>query len=208
MNEFAFGINITQIPGWHPSIYWIIPALAGIFQFLSFKTMQQPDLGEGSASGMTKSMSFTMPLMSVYFCIIMPAGLGLYWVVSAMFQCIQQVAINKYLDHADMDAIIEKNREKAAKKKEKGKKSLMDRLMDPMKGSADMEGTSVNGTSTKGIKDIANMNLKKMSLPSGSNKVDTDNMSSEDIDSLGVISKNAYLVAKYEKEHNPRGGKK
>jgi YidC/Oxa1 family membrane protein insertase len=210
MNTFAFGINITQTPGWHPSIYWIIPALAGIFQFLSFKTMQQPDLGEGSAAGMSKSMSFTMPLMSVYFCLIMPAGLGIYWVVSAMFQCIQQVAINKYLDHADMDEIIAKNREKAAKKKKKGKKSIMDRLMNPSSGASDStaEGTSVNGYSTNGIKDIANMNLKKVSLPAGSKKVDIDSMSSEDIDSLGLISKNAYMVAKYEKEHNSKGGKK
>ena len=208
MNEFALGINITQIPGFHPSIYWIIPALAGIFQFLSFKTMQQPEM-EGSAAGMTKSMAFTMPLMSVYFCLIMPAGLGIYWVVSAMFQCLQQIVINKYLDHADIDAIIEKNREKAAKKKKKGKKPLMERLMNPLSGSSDSAGdSSVNGSSSRKITDIANMNLKKITPPSGSQKVNIDQISTDDIDSLGMISKNAYKVAKYDKEHNPRGGKK
>lgn len=209
MNTFAFGINITQVPGFHPSIYWIIPALAGIFQYLSFKTMKQPEV-EGSAAGMSKSMAFTMPLMSVYFCLIMPAGLGIYWVVSAMFQCIQQVAINKYLDKADMDEIIAKNREKAAKKKQKGKKNIMERLMNPTAGSSDNAagGSSANGNSPKGITQIANMNLKKVSAPSGSTKVNIDNMSSDDIDSLGLISKNAYMIAKYEKEHNTRGGKK
>jgi YidC/Oxa1 family membrane protein insertase len=209
MNTFALGINITQVPGFHPSIYWLIPLLAGVFQFLSFKTMRQPEM-EGSAAGMSKSMSFTMPLMSVYFCLIMPAGLGIYWVVSAMFQCIQQVAINKYLDKADLDELIRKNREKAAKKKKKGKKSLMDRLMNPgagsMSGGADRSSASSN--SPRGINEIANMNLKKVSAPANTPKVDTENMSSADIDSLGVISKKAYIISKYEKEHNPRGGKK
>lgn len=209
MNTFALGINITQIPGWHPSIYWLIPALAGIFQYLSFKTMRQPDMGENSAAGMTKSMSFTMPLMSVYFCLIMPAGLGLYWVVSAMFQCIQQVAINKYLDKADLDEMIEKNREKAAKKKAKGKKSIMDRIMDPARGmTGNSDGSSGNGSTGLGINEIANMNLKKMPGPAGSHGIDADNLSSKEIDSLGEIGKNAYLVAKYNKEHNTRGGKK
>ncbi|MBQ9155948.1 MAG: YidC/Oxa1 family membrane protein insertase [Eubacterium sp.] len=209
MNDFALGINITQTPGWHPSIYWIIPILAGLFQYLSFKTMQQPDLGDNSAAGMTKSMSLTMPLMSVYFCLIMPAGLGLYWVVSAVFQCIQQIAINKYLEGADMDAIIEKNREKAAKKKAKGRKSLMDRLMNPGADSGQAGADSdPSRYSSTGIKEIANMNLKKMSGPSGFHELDPEAISAKDIDSLGEISKNAYLVAKYEKEHNARGGKK
>lgn len=209
MNDFAFGINITQTPGWHPSIYWLIPALAGIFQYLSFKTMRQPDMGDSSAAGMTKSMAFTMPLMSVYFCIIMPAGLGLYWVVSAMFQCIQQVAINKYLDGADLDGMIEKNRERAAKKKAKGRKSIMDRLMNPSRSTSGnpSDGSKTGSSSTK-MTEIANMNLKKVSAPSGSHALDADQMSAKDIDSLGEIGKNAYLVAKYEKEHNTRGGKK
>ena len=207
MNDFAFGINITQTPGWHPSIYWLIPALAGIFQYLSFKTMQQPDMGDSSAAGMTKSMGLTMPLMSVYFCIIMPAGLGLYWVVSALFQCIQQVAINKYLDNSDLDAMIEKNREKAAKKKAKGKKSIMDRLMDPNRGTSEASSQG-SGTTRKGMTEIANMNLKKISSPSGTKAPDVDTLTPADIDSLGEIGKKAYLVAKYEKEHNTRGGKK
>ena len=208
MNDFAFGINITQIPGFRPSIYWIIPALAGIFQYLSFKTMQQPEV-EGSAAGMTKSMSFTMPLMSVYFCLIMPAGLGLYWVVSAMFQCIQQIAINKYLDKQDIDVIIEKNREKAAKKKAKGKKSIMDKVMDTGKSlSGDTSAASSDIEGSKGVNEIARMNLRKISTPADSHALDADNLSVGDIDSLGEIGKNAYLVARYDKEHNTRGGKK
>ena len=81
MNDFFAGINVSQVPGFHPSIYWLIPILAALFQYLSAKTMKQPELdGNNPAAGMTKSMTIMMPLMSLYFCLVTPAGLGLYWV--------------------------------------------------------------------------------------------------------------------------------
>ena len=121
MNDFFAGINVSQTPGFHPSIYWLIPILAALFQYLSAKTMKQPELdGNNPAAGMTKSMTVMMPLMSLYFCLVTPAGLGIYWVTSALFQCLQQVIINKYMDNADIDALVAKNKEKAAKKKAKG----------------------------------------------------------------------------------------
>ena len=125
MNDFFAGINVSQTPGFHPSIYWLIPILAALFQYLSAKTMKQPELdGNNPAAGMTKSMTVMMPLMSLYFCLVTPAGLGIYWVTSALFQCLQQVIINKYMDNADIDALVAKNKEKAAKKKAKGQKTL------------------------------------------------------------------------------------
>ena len=125
MNDFFAGINVSQTPGFHPSIYWLIPILAALFQYLSAKTMKQPELdGNNPAAGMTKSMTVMMPLMSLYFCLVTPAGLGIYWVTSALFQCLQQVIINKYMDNADIDALVAKNKEKAAKKKEKDRKHL------------------------------------------------------------------------------------
>ena len=120
MNDFFAGINVSQTPGFHPSIYWLIPILAALFQYLSAKTMKQPELdGNNPAAGMTKSMTVMMPLMSLYFCLVTPAGLGIYWVTSALFQCLQQVIINKYMDNADIDALVAKNKEKAAKKDRK-----------------------------------------------------------------------------------------
>ena len=40
MNDFFAGINVSQTPGFHPSIYWLIPILAALFQYLSAKTMK------------------------------------------------------------------------------------------------------------------------------------------------------------------------
>ncbi|MDO5147227.1 MAG: YidC/Oxa1 family membrane protein insertase [Eubacteriales bacterium] len=202
MNHFFLGINVAQTPGFHFSVYLVIPIMAALFQFLTTKTMKQPDMDPNNpAAGMTKSMMYTMPLMSLYFCIVTPAGMGIYWVTSAAFQCIQQVIVNKYMEHADLDKMIEKNREKAAKKKAKGKKSMMERLTNASAKAEDAQVASRQNTMT----DIANMNLKKLH---SSTSADREGKVSVDRSKLGEIGKNAYLVSQYEEEQNTRGGKK
>ena len=200
INNFIFGINVAQAPGFRLSVYLLIPILAALFQFLTTKTMKQPDMGDNPAAGMTKSMTYVMPLMSFYFCLVAPAGMGLYWATSALFMCIQQIIVNKYMEHADLDKMIEKNREKAAKKKAKGKKTMMERLT----GAADNADNQQQVSGRKTITDVATMNLKKMPGASGSSA----NGQNVDVDKLGEIGKNAYLVSQYDKEQNTRGGKK
>ena len=200
INNFIFGINVAQAPGFRLSVYLLIPILAALFQFLTTKTMKQPDMGDNPAAGMTKSMTYVMPLMSFYFCLVAPAGMGLYWATSALFMCIQQIIVDKYMEHADLDKMIEKNREKAAKKKAKGKKTMMERLT----GAADNADNQQQVSGRKTITDVATMNLKKMPGASGSSA----NGQNVDVDQLGEIGKNAYLVSQYDKEQNTRGGKK
>ena len=202
INNFVLGINVAQAPGFRLSVYLLIPICAALFQFLATKTMKQPDMGDNPAAGMTKSMTYFMPLMSAYFCLVAPAGMGIYWATSALFMCVQQLIVNQYMEHADIDKMIEKNRAKAAKKKAKGKKSLMDRLTGAAQNTEQAGGQSASGRKT--ITDIASMNLKKM--PGGSS--DTADMQNIDLDKLGKIGRNAYLVSQYDKEQNTRGGKK
>ena len=40
-----------------------------------------------------KTMTYTMPLISVVFGFTLPAGLGLYWVASAAVRSVQQLAV-------------------------------------------------------------------------------------------------------------------
>lgn len=209
MNDFFAGINVAQTPGFHPSIYWLIPILAALFQYLSAKTMKQPDLDPSNpAAGMTKSMTIMMPLMSLYFCLVTPAGLGIYWVTSALFQCIQQVIINKYMDSVDINVLVEKSRAKAAKKKAKGKKTFMERIMDSSAQAEAAKEEYKNGPK-KTIKDIASINTKKISSPKGTGIEDYTDLSTVDTSQMGEIGKKAYLVAKYEQENgNAKGGKK
>lgn len=103
----------------------IIPVLAGVTQFISVKLTQMgasgaalQDSDNPMASSM-KTMTYTMPLISVFFGFSLPAGLGLYWVASAVVRSIQQVAVNKYLKKKSVEDIIEENRKKAQQKREK-----------------------------------------------------------------------------------------
>lgn len=100
----------------------IIPVLAGLTQFLSVK-MQPTQAQSGNADDpmmrSMKTMTYTMPLLSVYMGFVLPAGLGLYWAVSALVRCVQMVGINKYLSNKTTEELIEENKKKAAKKREK-----------------------------------------------------------------------------------------
>ena len=66
-----------------------------------------------------KTMTYTMPLISVVFGFTLPAGLGLYWVASAVVRSVQQLGVNRYLKKKSVEDLIEENRKKAQKKREK-----------------------------------------------------------------------------------------
>lgn len=139
INEFILGINILDAPGWKLSWALLIPLSSGLFNFLSSKVMQtsQPSAAANDmSSSMMKSMLYVMPIMSVFICVSMPAGVGIYWSMSAFISVVTQVAINFYYDHTDMEVIIAKNVAKAEKKaaKKGGKKSFMDRMMESATG--------------------------------------------------------------------------
>jgi len=60
-----------------------------------------------------------MPVMSVFLAFSVPAGLGLYWIATAVFQTILQLIINRYYDKVGVDEIVRRNVEKRRKKLEK-----------------------------------------------------------------------------------------
>ena len=104
----------------------LIPILSGLTQWINIKLMPQSpgmDDRENPMANSMKTMNMIMPLFSVFMCFTMPAGLGLYWIFSAICRSVQQVAINKYLDRMDMDELVKKNMDKAKKKYEKKKVS-------------------------------------------------------------------------------------
>ena len=134
LNTFL-GINIAETPGSmfmtatkNFSIGLIIvalaiPVLSGLSQWISAKLMQQATStgndDDNPMAAQMKTMMNVMPLISVFMCFSMPAGLGIYWIASAVVRTIQQLVINKFLSKKSMDELIEENIKKAAKKREK-----------------------------------------------------------------------------------------
>lgn len=98
----------------------IIPVMAGLTQFISVKLQPQPEVDPSNQmANSMKTMTYTMPLFSVFMGFTLPAGLGLYWAISAVVRCVQQLGINKYLSKKSTEELIAENQKKAAKKREK-----------------------------------------------------------------------------------------
>lgn len=117
-----FGIDLSVSPG--AGVWWalLIPILSAITQWLSMKITQssQAQVTENNPLGSSmKAMTYTMPVMSAVFCYSLPAGLGLYWVISAVVQTVLQVIINKHFSKMDMKEIIKINIDKANEKRAK-----------------------------------------------------------------------------------------
>ena len=81
----------------------LIPILAGLSQWITVKLM--PQAADNSAAGeentmasSMKMMNNMMPLMSVFFCLSLPIGLGIYWIAGAVFRSIQQVVVNRHME--------------------------------------------------------------------------------------------------------------
>ena len=91
-----------------------------------------------------KTMTYTMPLVSVFMGFTLPAGLGLYWAASAVVRSVQQLAINKYLDTKSTEDLIAENQKKAAKKREK-------------KGTSAKEINKMAATSTRNVERKSNI---------------------------------------------------
>ena len=135
MNNF-FGINIANSPlnlisaGWDSKDFILIigailiPLISYLSQVINIKLMPTSaasatgDENDAMARQM-KTMNRVMPLFSLVMVFSVPVGAGIYWIAGSVIRSIQQVALNYHFKNLDLDAIIEKNKEKAKKKKEK-----------------------------------------------------------------------------------------
>ena len=129
-----------------------------------------------------KTMTYTMPLISVVFGFTLPAGLGLYWVASAAVRSVQQLAVNKYLKSKSVEDIIEENRKKAQKKREK-------------KGSYAEEINKMASKSTRNV-ETASKSKKEIADPSKEEKIRQAQESARNA-KPGSLTSKAYLVSRY-----------
>lgn len=100
----------------------LIPILAALSQYISVKLMPQAESAGGEQNAMAnqmKTMNAMMPLMSAFFCLTLPAGMGIYWIAGSVIRCVQQIFVNKHLEKLNIDDIIEANKEKVKKQQKK-----------------------------------------------------------------------------------------
>ena len=115
--NFLF-VNLSAIPSFDkPSLLWAIPIVSGITAYLqsqltkwsqqrntpTSKKKKNSDESDPTAQT-TAMMTWMMPAMSLYFCFIMPCGLGLYWIANNVFGIAQEYLLQKFL----IDPMLEK----------------------------------------------------------------------------------------------------
>ena len=195
-NNFL-GLNIANSPSFTISQaldngQWLlligaimIPLLSAVTQWINVKLMpnsNQTDTknqNEQQAAMMSsmKMMNYMMPITSAIFCFTLPAGMGIYWIAGSVVRTIQQIAINKHIDKMDIDSIMEKNKEKYEKKREK---------------MAELGGYDLN-TMNK----YANMRTKNISSDKEVDYTGNSNVSKE-----GSLASKANLVKAFNEKNN------
>lgn len=108
----AFGyIMRLDFSDWSKILLLLIPILAVVSALLTNKitmlqTGQNKTNDNSQASQMQKSMLWMMPLMSGFFTLTLPSGLGIYWIISSVMQIIQQLVLNYYFDKKGEEIVV------------------------------------------------------------------------------------------------------
>lgn len=175
----------------------MIPILSALTQWLNTKLMPTADSSKKSGNEMAdsmassmKTMNTVMPLMSAWFCFSFPCGMGIYWIAGSVVRGIQQVAINKYIDKMDFDALVVKNKDKAAEKAKK-RHAKNERLL------AQTETLSQTANqNTKKISTRATVNMDTQEREAKMKEVEKYSKASQK-SAKGSIASKANMVKKY-----------
>ena len=179
----VFGLfSISDVPGFAKPLTFVVPLLAGVLQFINGKQMMknQPQTNTNDqASAINKNMMNFMPFMQAFFCLTFPIGIGVYWIAGSIFMIIQQYFFNKLLENVDVDEMIRKNQEKAAKLRAK-------------RGEAPV-AEKFNQFANTSTKSIANTNTKKIDEDSSSE------IGKSTEKGITIKTKNNYKITDYKK---------
>ena len=149
-----FGIPLSVMPSWK-SFYLIIPILSLISQLaltIISQYFQRKNNPGANKMGMgMNAMLYIMPLFSFWISFSFPAGLGLYWTLSAVYSLIQTVILNKIYTPEKVAEMEAKNTKK------KKRPSMYERAL------AAQGGNIPNTNGSRAVVLDENGNEKKMS---------------------------------------------
>ena len=143
-----FGIDLGASPQLALDPLILIPILSGVSSFvlsqISMK-MSSATTGENSMKGMNTTMMLMMPAMSVWIAFQVPAGVGIYWLLSNSLMMVQQWVLYKVYNPAEMAAAarkeMEERREQERKEKIEARKQAKEKgeKIPPEKGLSQKE---------------------------------------------------------------------
>ena len=215
VNTFLGGLDIADAPlniirtAWQNKAIVLliaailIPLLAALTQWLNAKLMTSATDNKGNEdeapnqmNQTMKTMNTIMPIMSAVFCLSLPVGLGIYWIISAVVRSVQQVVINKQLDKIDIDELAAKNMEKLNAKR--AKQGLPP---EKMNANAHISTKNIDNGPKYGVSASKRAELQKKA-----GEIDSSSVRKESGSSVrpGSLAAKANMV----KEYNDKHGKK
>ena len=167
--DFHFlGMDLGAVPEWKiwnfdisdPKVFWpafglfLIPVIATVLSWLQMKVgnMGTPQQDNQAAASM-KTMTMTMPLMSLWFCFIMPAAMGIYWISNSAFGMVRDFIMTKIFK----EQLEKEDAERSAARMERERELELRRLETERKHA---EGTNEKNTNTSKKKIQANEKQK------------------------------------------------
>ena len=201
MNTFL-GINVSQVPTLALNIAILIPILSGVTQYISVRVSQgksNQDDSDNPAAASMKMMNIFMPIMSAFIAFSVPAGLGLYWIATAVIQTIIQICINRYYDKLGVDEIVRRNVEQRNKKR--AKKGLPPEKIAKNATTSTKNMSASREKAVKSLEQIKAENEKKVQEIKESSKY-------YKTAKPGSLAEKAGMVAKYNEKNTKNGGKK
>ncbi len=104
INLNFLGLNLANSPQLSTiNFLWIIPILAAATTYATsaLTTKQSTASAQNeNAAQMQNTMMKIFPVMTGFITFQLPAGVGLYWIISNIVQLVQQIFLNKYFGHA------------------------------------------------------------------------------------------------------------
>jgi len=132
--DFSFlGLNLAEQPTPALNALILIPILAGVAAYFGQWAAQK---FSGATSPPSGGMILKlMPLLSVWFCFMMPAGMGVYWIASSGFGIVQDYFLSKHYnrlhaeDVAAKEALEDRRREAEQALKEEARLKREENMM-------------------------------------------------------------------------------
>ena len=94
--NFMFTTDFSDASVWLPAFgLFLIPFVSALLSWASMKISSASNPSNPQADASMKSMNIMMPLMSLWFCFIMPAAMGIYWIANSLFGMTRDYILTK-----------------------------------------------------------------------------------------------------------------
>lgn len=124
-NMNFLGVYMGDIPQWN-NILVLIPIISGLTALAStiISMKIQARNGQPAMQGGMKITMYAMPLLSVWIGFSMPAGAGIYWILSNITMIAQQIIVQIIWSPAKLATMQDKNSEKTREKMRKKRERM------------------------------------------------------------------------------------